>query len=146
MLPILRLAAAADGEVNVPTLFPELALDFALTPEDVDAKLSSGKQTVLANRCHWAQIYMRRAGLLESSRCGFFSASARGRELLADGVDRIDRVVLGRLPDYKSGVGCHKTLILLAIGCTNATHKHQQTRCPLFPMYNAWPGQTLIDG
>jgi len=104
MLPLLRRAAAAGGEVNVPTLLPELAHDFALTPEEVDARLSSGKQTVLANRSHWAQIYMRRAGLLESSRRGYFSATARGRQLLADGVDRIDRSVLGRFPEFNTWI------------------------------------------
>lgn len=100
MLPMLKRAAAAPGEVNVPTLLPELARDFSMTPEEVEAKLSSGRQAVLANRCHWAQIYMRRAGLLESPRRGYFRATARGRQLLDEGLERIDRDVLMRFPEF----------------------------------------------
>ena len=98
MLPLLRRAAAAKGEVNVPTLLPELARDFSLKPEELEAKLSSGRQTILANRYHWAQIYMRRAGLLESQRRGYFTVTPRGHQLLAENPAHIDRSVLTRRP------------------------------------------------
>jgi restriction system protein len=100
MLPVLELAVRAHTEVNVPSLVPELAKRFSLTTIEIDEKLTSGKQTILSNRCHWAQIYMRRAGLLESSRRGYFKATARGRELFNENLERIDRDVLRRYPEF----------------------------------------------
>jgi restriction system protein len=88
MLPLLKRVAAAPAEINVPALLPSLAQDFSMTPEEVDERLASGRQTVLANRSHWAQTYMRRAGLIESVRRGYFRVTERGRQLLAEAPTR----------------------------------------------------------
>lgn len=104
MLPLLKRVVAAPAEINVPALLPALAKDFGLTPDEVEERLSSGRQTVLANRCHWAQTYMRRAGLLESVRRGYFRATERGRHLLAEQPERIDGGVLRRYPEFAAWV------------------------------------------
>ena len=100
MLPLLRRVAAEPTDINVPALLPVLAQDFELTPDEVEQRLASGRQAVLANRCHWAQTYMRRAGLLESVRRGFFKVTERGRQLLAENPTRIDGDVLLRYPEF----------------------------------------------
>ncbi len=100
MLPLLKRVAAEHTESNVPALLPLLAQDFGLTPDEVEERLPSGRQTVLANRCHWAQTYMRRAGLLESVRRGFFRMTERGRQLLAEKPERIDGDLLRRYPEF----------------------------------------------
>lgn len=100
MLPLLRRTAATPGETSVPDLLPDLAVEFSLTPTQIAERLPSGRQTILANRCHWAQTYMRRAGLLESIRRGRFKVTQRGQELLAERPERIDRSVLARYPEF----------------------------------------------
>ena len=104
MLPLLKRVAAAPNEINVPALLPALAQDFGLTPEEVEERLASGRQTVLANRCHWAQTYLRRAGLLESVRRGFFWVTERGQQLIAERPERIDGDVLRRYPEFAAWV------------------------------------------
>jgi restriction system protein len=84
MLPLSKRAGATAGETNVPTLPPKLTPDFGLTLEEGETRLASGRKTVLANRCHWAQTYLRRAGLLESARRGHFGITERGRQLLGE--------------------------------------------------------------
>ncbi len=100
MLPILRLAAVGEKGLSVPDILPTLAREFSLSNDEVEQRLSSGRQTVLANRCHWAQIYMRRARLLESVRRGHFSITARGQQLLLEMPTRIDRTTLSRYPEF----------------------------------------------
>lgn len=104
MLPLLKRVAAAPAEINVPALLPALAEDFGLSSEQVEQRLASGRQTVLANRCHWAQTYLRRAGLLESFRRGFFQLTERGRQLLAERPERIDGDLLQRYPEFTAWV------------------------------------------
>lgn len=102
MLPLLKRVAAAASEINVPALLPALAQDFGLTPEEIEERLASGRQTVLANRCHWAKSYMRGAGLIEMSRRGYFRVTETGRQLLREQPGRIDRAVLLRYPEFRN--------------------------------------------
>ncbi len=100
MLPLLRVAADADGETNVGATAERIAQEFKLSTEDVAALLPSGGQTVLMNRLHWAKAYMQRAELIESTRHGYFRVTQRGRELLAEGLHRIDNSILARFPEF----------------------------------------------
>jgi restriction system protein len=43
---------------------------------------------------------MQRAGLIESTRHGYFKITARGIELLSEGIKRIDNSVLARFPEF----------------------------------------------
>jgi restriction system protein len=71
-----------------------------LSPEDLAALIPSGGQTLLMNRLHWAKSYLQRAGLLESTRHGYFRITSRGQELLKEGLKRIDNSVLARYPEF----------------------------------------------
>src|SRR4051812_34036344 len=100
MLPLLRLAAA--GETRVPEVEQKLADEFALTPEERDQILPSGRQKVFHNRIHWAKFYMSKAGLLNSPARGRFVASDVGRALLAQKPDKIDVEKLLQYPAFRS--------------------------------------------
>lgn len=50
MLPVLKLVG--QGRSTIPETLPELVKEFALSVEDQEALLPSGKQTILANRAH----------------------------------------------------------------------------------------------
>lgn len=99
MLPVLKAAAA--GEVRVPDLIDPIADAFDLTAEERDALLPSGGKTRLANRIGWAKTYLAKAGLVESKRRGYFSATERGREILAEHPSQIDIALLSRFQEFE---------------------------------------------
>jgi restriction system protein len=92
MLPVLRVAQ--NGEVKVSAVVELLATQLGLTPEDRAALLPSGRQTVFANRVHWAKTYLSKAELLVSPRRGHFLISESGRNVLAQNPTAIDNEFL----------------------------------------------------
>ena len=99
MLPVLK--AAAVGEVRIADLTDQLADAFGLSPDERATLLPSGRQTTLANEIGWAKTYLAKAGLLESRRRGYFNATDRGREILAEHPGRIDITFLSRFPEFE---------------------------------------------
>ncbi len=100
MLPVLQSAANANGETSVSELADKIAAQLKLTEEDVEQLLPSGKQTVFKNRLNWAKSYMGKAGLVESTRRGYFRVTPRGYELLASSPKYIDVSVLSTIPEF----------------------------------------------
>jgi len=98
ILPVLR--CAAEGVVTVADCLEKMAPALGLTEEDKAQLLPSGKQTVFANRTHWAKFYMTRAGLVEVTQRGHFRITERGRALLAENPPRIDNAFLERYPEF----------------------------------------------
>ena len=78
MLPVLR--KAAQGEAKVSEAVEEIADEFSLTDDERAELLPSGKQTIIANRVHWAKTYLKQAGLVDATRRGHFQISERGNE------------------------------------------------------------------
>ncbi len=100
MLPVIQLCA--DGrEHRTADLVAAVADRLGLGDEDRKQLLPSGRQTVIANRTHWAITYMAKAGLLERPRHGWVRITARGREVLARGLARIDNRVLSEFPEFR---------------------------------------------
>lgn len=110
MLPLLRRAAAAQGDTTIPSLLPDLAQEFALTDEEVERRLPSGRQTYFANRCHWAKSYLTGAGLLAASRRGFFRATEQGRALLQSSPGALNKRVLMQIPQFQAWWGGQPSL------------------------------------
>jgi restriction system protein len=65
------------------------------TDEDLVDILPSGRQSRFDNRVAWAKSYFVQAKVLESPRRGIFKITDSGRELLAQGHERIDVKVYG---------------------------------------------------
>lgn len=104
MRPVLE--SASSGEVRVKNVVQELANALGLTADEQEALLPSGKQTIFANRVHWAKTYLKQAGLVEITRRGHFTITPRGRTALADKT-AIDNDYLERFfefQDFKSRV------------------------------------------
>ncbi|MGI8526415.1 MAG: restriction endonuclease [Pseudolabrys sp.] len=100
MLPLLHHARAKGGETHVGALVDEIGNELKLTTEELAALIPSGGQTLLLNRLHWAKSYMQRAGLIESTRHGYFKVTSRGESLLKEGPSRIDNSVLAKFPEF----------------------------------------------
>ena len=100
-LMIHVLSAAADGEVKVSDAVERIADKLRLSPEERAELLPSGKQTLFANRVHWAKTYLSKAGLIELPRRGHFQITDRGRQVMASRPQRIDNVFLNQFPEFR---------------------------------------------
>ena len=98
MLPVLTLAS--EGEIRVPAAADIIADRLGLTQEERESMLPSRKQRLLHNRIHWAKFYMSKAGLIDVPRRGVFTASANGRQVLANGRAKIDVEYLKTIPQF----------------------------------------------
>lgn len=92
MLPVLK--KSANGEVKISTVIEELSNELELTEDEKADLLPSGKQTVIANRIHWAKTYLKQAGLVDATRRGYFVVSEQGRAILAEKPASIDNCTL----------------------------------------------------
>lgn len=99
MLPLLRYLA--DGrEHKIGDVVEGLGEEFRLTGEEKQKLLGSGQQTVILNRAGWARTYLKKAGLIEYTRRGFFRITERGQSALASKPARIDVKFLEQFPEF----------------------------------------------
>jgi restriction system protein len=99
MLPVLRAAAA--GERRIGAVVQSLAEELGLSEAARAALLASGRQTIFANRVHWAKTYLAKAGLVEATRRGHFRLTQRGVDVLAASPERIDNRFLSRFEEFR---------------------------------------------
>jgi restriction system protein len=78
-----------------------LADTLGVSEEARAALLASGRQTVFANRVHWAKAYLAKAGLVEATRHGHFRLTQRGADVLASNPDKIDNRFLSRFEEFR---------------------------------------------
>lgn len=98
MRPVLK--SAAEGEVRISSVIDELAEEFALTDEERDELLPSGKQSRFSNRVHWAKGYLKQAGLVRPTRRAHFVITDRGRDVLGTD-DMINAAYLERFDEFQ---------------------------------------------
>ena len=81
MLPLMKIAE--DGKEH---LFREatdaLINQFNLTEKEKQELLPSGSAFVINNRIGWARTYLTKAGLLLTTKRGYFRISEEGKKLL----------------------------------------------------------------
>jgi restriction system protein len=99
LLPLLRAANVA-GQITPSAAQRSISAEFALSAEDLRKRLPSGNQFVFANRIGWARTYLKKAGLLESPKRGIWAITQRGRDVLAQGHDRIDVRFLRQFSEF----------------------------------------------
>tara|TARA_R110000850_G_scaffold112187_1_gene225926 strand:+ start:2364 stop:3290 length:927 start_codon:yes stop_codon:yes gene_type:complete len=99
MLPVLR--KSAEGEAKISIVIDELSDAFGLTEDEKAELLASGRQTVVANRIHWAKTYLKQAGLVVPTRRGHFQITARGREVLTGNPKSIDNQLLDSFEEFQ---------------------------------------------
>lgn len=99
MLPLLQFLK--DGkEHNIGEVVESLVDQFMLSTEERQQLLGSGQQTIIRNRAGWARTYLKKPGLLESTRRGFFRITDRGLSVLASRPERIDVSYLEQFPAF----------------------------------------------
>jgi len=100
MLPFLQFAG--DGEEHsINEAHDHLAQFFELTEEELKDLLPSGQQTKFYNRVGWSRTYLKKSGLVESTRRAHFRITERGKQVLNENPDRIDMNYLRQFPEYQ---------------------------------------------
>ena len=99
MLPLLKVAA--DGaQHHIQDATNALADQFGLTEEERKELLPSGVDRVFRNRIGWARTYLKKAGLIEYPKRGYFRVTERGQEILAQNLQKVDVAFLKRYPEF----------------------------------------------
>ncbi|WP_306753310.1 restriction endonuclease [Paracoccus actinidiae] len=100
---VLRLAAR--GEVRIRDAVQELAETLKLDAQARATLLPSGRQTLFANRVHWAKTYLAKAGLIQNTRRGFFQITERGRAALQVSPDQLNNGYLSQFEEFRNFQG-----------------------------------------
>lgn len=99
MLPLLRFLGDKKEHSFRETL-DALAKEFDLSEGELRELLPSGKQPIFDNRVGWARTYMKKAGLLESTRRGIFRVTDRGLKILSQKPTQINVKYLRQFPEF----------------------------------------------
>jgi len=99
-LPLLKLLEDKQ-EHSLRQVIDLLTNQFNLTLEEQRELLPSGKQAIFDNRVGWARTYLKKAGLLESTRRGFFRITDRGLQVLKQKPMKIDVKFLEQFEEFK---------------------------------------------
>lgn len=89
MLPLLTLAGGGEGH-SFRQSVEELGAELNLSEAGRHELLPSGRYPVFDSRAGWASTYLRKAGLLASTRRGFFRITAEGERVLRGQPLKID--------------------------------------------------------
>jgi restriction system protein len=99
MLPLLKFAG--DGtEHSLRETIEALADEFDLSDEERKELLPSGQQATFDNRVGWARTYLKKAGLLESTRRGYYQITGRGVGVLKQNPPEITASFLRQFPEF----------------------------------------------
>jgi|HubBroStandDraft_6_1064221.scaffolds.fasta_scaffold149223_2 restriction system protein len=101
MLPVLKIAG--DGnEHHTRETIARLSDQFGLTEAERKQMLASGGLSVFDDRFGWARYYLKRAGLLQNPRRGYFQITDRGKTVLAQNPAKIDVKLLRQFPEFEA--------------------------------------------
>jgi restriction system protein len=100
MLPLLRLAEERQTELTTDDAVEALAVRLGLSDDDFKEMLPSGVQRTFVNRVGWAATYMKKAGLLEPTRRGYYRITPRGKELLQKNPRTVNVSLLKQYPEF----------------------------------------------
>jgi restriction system protein len=125
MLPLLKFAE--DGkEHSLRETIEALADEFELTDEERTELLPSGQQATFDNRVGWARTYLKKAGLLKSTRRGYYQISKRGEDVLEEGPPEIDNTYLKQFPEFIEFTRSKQTEAGTAEGKTDDTRTPEE--------------------
>ena len=97
--PLLEIANGGQ-ECSLKETRQKLAKHFDLSDDDLKEYLPSGTQAKFDNRVAWAKSYLIQAKVLESPKRAHFRITDRGKELLAQGHEKITVKILNQYPEF----------------------------------------------
>lgn len=99
MLPLLEHLGDKEEKATRETL-DALANRFNLTEEEKKELLPSGQQPIFSNRVGWAKVYLKKAGLIESVRRGYYKITQKGLNTLSEKPSKIDNEYLKQFSEF----------------------------------------------
>lgn len=99
MLPLLRVVSDKQ-EHKYRDIIEALAVEFKVTDDERKEMLASGAQAIFDNRVGWAKTYLKKAGLLDSSKRATFVITQVGLDTLKSNPERIDAKYLRQFPAF----------------------------------------------
>lgn len=99
MLPLLKFTSDKK-EHSTREAIEYLANLFKLNEQERKELLPSGQQYVFDNRVGWARTYLKKAGLLESTRRSFFRITDLGLDVLSKNPPGINVKFLEQFPQF----------------------------------------------
>lgn len=99
MLPLLDFARDQQDH-SLREAIEALAETFSLSDEEQKELLPSGRQSTFDNRLGWARTYLKKAGLFETPRRGYFRITPLGLEVLKKKPSRIDIAFLEQFSEF----------------------------------------------
>lgn len=99
MLPLLE-HLGDEGEKATRETLDALADRFNLTEEEKKELLPSGQQPIFSNRVGWAKVYLKKAGLIESARRGYYKITQKGLNILSEKPSEIDNEYLKQFSGF----------------------------------------------
>lgn len=99
MLPLLKYANDSQ-EHSLREVVEALANKFNLSSDERKELLPSGQQAIFNNRVGWARTYLKKAGLLEYTKRGFFKVTNRGINIVSQKPPKINVEYLSQFPEF----------------------------------------------
>lgn len=99
MLPLLEFAGDKK-EHSIQETIDHLSKLFDLSKSEKRELLPSGQQAIIDNRVGWARTYLKKAGLLESTKRGSYKITEKGLDVLKENPSKIDVKYLEKFPDF----------------------------------------------
>src|SRR5579872_1094875 len=108
MLPMLKIAA--DGqEHHIRDVINKLGAELSVTENERRERLPSGVDFIFDNRVGWARTYLKKAGLIEYTKRGYFRITERGNSVLARKPVHIGVALLREFPEFLEFQGTRKS-------------------------------------
>lgn len=101
MAPVLRLLTD-ERELELSDIRERAADALGLTETDRRELVPSGQKALYADRVSWAVTYLKQAGLLRRPERGVYAITDRGRRVLAEHPERVDRKVLNQFEEFRA--------------------------------------------
>ncbi len=122
MLPLMKLASD-EKEHSLREAIDKIATEYDLSTEERRRLLPSGKQEIFNNRVGWARTYLKKAGLLNITRWGYFRITERGVGVLVENPKGIDNKLLFRFEEFREfkSIKREKPVIVKGLGGEEGT-------------------------
>ena len=98
MLPLLEYLND-EKEHSHRENIDHICSEFKLTEKEKQETLQNG-QSIIGNRISWAKVYMSKAGLIESTRRGFYRITQRGKAVLNEKPVEVNIRYLKQFPEF----------------------------------------------
>ncbi|WMW21794.1 restriction endonuclease [Methanolobus mangrovi] len=108
MLPFLRYASD-ECEHHKRDAIEALAIVFNLSDSERKELLPSGKQAIFDNRVGWARTYLKKAGLIDSKKRGYFFITKRGLDVLSEKPDTINVNYLSKFNEFNDFINTNNS-------------------------------------